>query len=155
MPKLGDIVTYVTDQGNPRMAFVSAEVVEPAKEEDEPIEEKKARERDEAEEKKRLDKEKKHHDKQQAVQMESARAAHKEAEAHAGGPIQRVTNVAPEPPSPIHSLPHVDEEDETTGPELTLHAFLQLGDVDYTTYGAIATYSGVRHSNEARPNTWH
>ncbi|SRR6266487_4381221 len=35
MPKLGDIVTYVTDQGHMRMAFVSLEVIELPKEAEE------------------------------------------------------------------------------------------------------------------------
>src|SRR2546421_9624447 len=140
MPKLGDIVIYMTDQGQSRMAFVSSEVIEPAKETDE---EKQAREEQEAKEQQRLEEEKKRHDEELAAQAEAAKVAHEEAEARAGGPIQRVTMVSPEALAPVPPSPLAEEEEqeeEPTGPELTLHVLLHPSDQDYVRLGALAVY---------------
>jgi hypothetical protein len=151
MPKLGDIVTYMTDSGQQRMAFVSSEVIEPAKESDE---EKQAREEREAAEKQRLEDEKKLHDEEVARQAEASQAAHAEAEARAGGPIQLVASVPPESFAPMPLAP-VEEEEEPTGPELTLHVLLHPSDQDYVRLGAFGIYAGVKHSDKNLPHTWH
>lgn len=155
MPKLGDIVTYVTDQGQMRMAFVSWEVIEPLKESDE---EKQARETALAEEKKRQEEEAKAREEQLAAQRDAAKVAHAEAEALAGGPIQRVVVVQPEVfvPDPILPLdPVAEEEEKPTGPVLTLHVLLHPSDQDYAALGAFGVYAGVKHSDKNLPHTWH
>lgn len=157
MPKLGDVVMYVTNQGQPRLAFVSAEVIELPKKEDEPEEEKQVRERHETEERERAEKEHKRREELLQADREAAKAAHEEAEARAGGPIQRVALVPPESPSPMPLVPpmEVEQEDEPTGPELTLHVLLHVGDVEFARHGSMAICEGVKHSDKNLPNTWH
>jgi hypothetical protein len=156
MAKLGDIVTYVTDQGQPRMAFVSAEVVEPPKEEAEPEEERIAREAAQADEEARLEAERKQREEEVARQAEVAQAQHTEAEALAGAPIQLVVTVPSESLMPAPVLPPVPvEEEEPTGPELTLHVLLHAGDAEFALQGAMAIYAGVKHSDKNLPHTWH
>ena len=154
MPKLGDIVTYVTDQGQQRMAFVSSEVIEPPKETDE---EKQAREQAQADEAKQKEAAQKQHEEELAAQAEAAKVAHEEAEARAGGPIQRVTMVSPEALAPMVLAPAevVPEEEEPTGPALTLHVLLHPSDQDYAQLGSLAVYAGVKHSDKNVPGTWH
>jgi hypothetical protein len=158
MAKLGDIVTFVTDQGQPRMAFVSAEVVEPVQETDE---ERQAAQQAQTDLEAQQAVELKQREDQLAVLAEEAQVAHAEAEAVAGSPIQLVASVPLTPPLPLSALPSVEptseqkEQEQPTGPALTLHVLLHANDNDFTTGGSVAIFAGVPHSDKGLPHTWH
>jgi hypothetical protein len=162
MPHLGDIVTYMTDQGQPRVAFVSAEPIDlpveappstalevpgsvVVEQEEEPIQAQVALLPAPSPEEAVL-----------SDEAKAAQEAHAQAELVAGGPIQRVeiVNVAALQPPPV---PAVIEEPpaEPTGPALTLHVLLHSSDADYAILGPFGIYADVPHSDACLPGTWH